>query len=190
MNKKKIELQVQNISNSQEQAGAFAMLLTEVGGNRQIPVIIGASEAQTLLIELKRITPPRPMTHHLFASVLETLDVKLMRALIYKVENGIFYSYLYMNAEETILRVDSRTSDAIALALHMNAPIFVYEDILETESLKTKEQTTELMKNNAFAHNGEDSLETLKGALQKAIEDEDYERAAFLRDRIRNKGKE
>lgn len=193
MNKKKIELQVQNISNSQEQAGAYAMVLGEVGGDRQLPVIIGASEAQAMLIELKKILPPRPMTHNLFASVLETLGVKLLRILIYKAENGIFCSYLYLKAEETILRVDARTSDAVTLALRMNAPIFIYEDILEAESLKTGGQAADPTASSypdkkKFLQ--EDSLEMLKEALQKAIEDENYERAAFLRDQIRNLEKE
>ncbi len=188
MNRKKIELQVLNISNSQAQAGAYALVLGEAGGERQLPIIIGATEAQAMVIEMKGIVPPRPLTHNLFASVLEVLGVKLMRVLIYKVDNGVFYSYLYMKAEETILRIDARTSDAVALALRMNAPIFVYEDILETECLKTGESSTgpvvggndpdkeELLQ--------EDTADILKAALQKAIEEEDYERAAQLRDQI------
>jgi len=193
MNKKKIELQVQNISNSQEQAGAYAMVLGEVGGSRQLPVIIGASEAQAMLIELKKIIPPRPMTHNLFASVLEILGVKLLRILIYKAENGIFYSCLYMKVEETILRIDARTSDAVTLALRMNAPIFIYEDILETEHLKIGEQASTPTESSHLDKDEflqEDSLEMLKAALQKAIEDENYERAAFLRDQIRKLEKE
>lgn len=91
---------------------------------------------------MRGITPPRPLTHTLFASVLKALGANLLRILIYKVENGIFYSYLYMKTEETILRIDARTSDAIALALRMNAPIFIYDDILETECLKTEHSTT------------------------------------------------
>jgi bifunctional DNase/RNase len=182
MNKKKIELQVLNISNSQAQAGAYALVLGEVDGKRQLPVIIGASEAQSMVIELKGIVPPRPLTHNLFASVLEVLGVKLMRVLIYKVDNGVFYSYLYMKSEETILRVDARTSDAVALALRMNAPIFVYEDILETECLKTEGDITA---GNVPAQDApEDTLDALKAALQKAVEEEDYERAALLRDQI------
>lgn len=182
MNKKKIELQVLNISNSQAQAGAYALVLGEVDGKRQLPVIIGASEAQSMVIELKGIVPPRPLTHNLFASVLEVLGVKLMRVLIYKVDNGVFYSYLYMKSEETILRVDARTSDAVALALRMNAPIFVYEDILETECLKTEGNITA---GNAPVQDApEDTLDALKAALQKAVEEEDYERAALLRDQI------
>ncbi len=142
MNKKKIELQVLNISNSQAQVGAYAMVLGEVNGLRKLPVIIGASEAQIMVIEMKGIVPPRPLTHNLFASVLEVLGVKLMRVLIYKVDNGVFYSYLYLKAEETILRVDARTSDAVTLALRMNAPILIYEDILEAERVKTEADIT------------------------------------------------
>ena len=165
MNKKKIELQVLNISNSQAQAGAYALVLGEVGGERQLPIIIGATEAQAMVIEMKGIVPPRPLTHNLFASVLEVLGVKLMRILIYKVDNGVFYSYLYMKAEETILRIDARTSDAVALALRMNAPMGGSEP-----------DKDELLQ--------EDTIGILKTALQKAIEEEDYERAAQIRDQI------
>lgn len=188
MNRKKIELQVLNISNSQAQAGAYALVLGEAGGERQLPIIIGATEAQAMVIEMKGIVPLRPLTHNLFASVLEVLGVKLMRVLIYKVNNGVFYSYLYMKAEETILRIDARTSDAVALALRMNAPIFVYEDILETECLKTGESSTgPMVRGNDPGKEEllqEDTAGILKAALQKAIEEEDYERAAQLRDQI------
>lgn len=189
MNRKKIELQVLNISNSQAQAGAYALVLGEADGGRQLPIIIGATEAQAMVIEMKGIVPPRPLTHNLFASVLEVLGVKLMRVLIYKVDNGVFYSYLYMKAEETILRIDARTSDAVALALRMNAPIFVYEDILETECLKTGESSTGPMVRGNDPDKEEllqeDTAGILKAALQKAIEEEDYERAAQLRDQIK-----
>lgn len=184
MNKKKVELQVLNISNSQAQVGAYALVLGEVNGKRQLPVIIGASEAQAMVIELKGIMPPRPLTHNLFASVLEVLGVQLMRVLIYKVDNGVFYSYLYLKEDETILRVDARTSDAVALALRMNAPILIYEEILEAERLKTDESTDNNQGTNQEELPKEDALEILKAALQKAVEEEDYERAALLRDQI------
>ena len=187
MKKKKIELQVLNISNSQAQAGAYALVLGEVDGKRQLPIIIGATEAQAMIIEMKGIVPPRPLTHNLFASVLEVLGVKLMRILIYKVDNGIFYSYLYMKTEETILRSDARTSDAVALALRMNAPIFIYEDILEAECLKIVEGSTDATKDSEQDKDEllqEDSIDILKTALQKAVDEEDYERAARLRDQI------
>lgn len=183
MNKKKIELQVLNISNSQAQAGAYAMVLGEINGARQLPVIIGSAEAQSMMIEMKGIVPPRPLTHTLFASVLKVLGAELLRVLIYKVDNGVFYSYLYMKAEETILRIDARTSDAVALALRMNAPIFIYDDILEAECLKA-EHTGENRDTGKDAVAQKKTLEQLKAALQDAIDKEDYERAAQLRDII------
>lgn len=192
MNKKKVELQVLNISNSQAQAGAYAMVLGEINGPRQLPVIIGIAEAQSMMIGMRGITPPRPLTHTLFASVLKALGANLLRILIYKVENGIFYSYLYMKTEETILRIDARTSDAIALALRMNAPIFIYDDILETECLKTEHSTTanENEDTNKEAASPKKTLEQLKSALQNAIDKEDYERAAQLRDIINQQKKQ
>ena len=139
--KKKIELEVLNISNSQEQAGAYALVLGEVEGTRQLPVIIGAAEAQAMLISLKGIIPPRPLTHNLFASCLEVLGVNMMRALIYRVDNGVFYSYIYLKADDAIIRMDARTSDAVAMALRMKAPIFIYEEILEAEQQGRNYQT-------------------------------------------------
>ena len=192
MNKKKVELQVLNISNSQAQAGAYAMVLGEISGPRQLPVIIGIAEAQSMMIEMRGITPPSPLTHTLFASVLKALGANLLRILIYKVENGIFYSYLYMKTEETILRIAARTSDAIALALRMNAPIFIYDDILETECLKTEHSTTanENEDTNKEAASPKKTLEQLTSALQNAIDKEDYERAAQLRDIINQQKKQ
>ena len=175
--KKKIELEVLNISNSQEQAGAYALVLGEVEGTRQLPVIIGAAEAQAMLISLKGIIPPRPLTHNLFASCLEVLGVNMMRALIYRVDNGVFYSYIYLKADDAIIRMDARTSDAVAMALRMKAPIFIYEEILEAEQLKTgKENETSSvapMGENPSPHDDElfhgDTMEMLQKALQEAI---------------------
>lgn len=182
MNRKKIELQILNITNSQAQAGAYAMVLGEVDGSRQLPIIIGAAEAQSMVLELKGINPPRPLTHTLFASVLDSLGVKMLRALIYKADNGVFYSYIYMRMEETILRVDARTSDAVALALRMGAPILIYESILEAECLKDGVADGEGTPKGYSSR--EQTLEQLKAALQDAVKEEDYERAAQLRDII------
>ena len=191
MNKPKVELQVVNISSSQVQAGAYAMLLAEKDGDRQLPIIIGASEAQTIIIELRGITPPRPLTHELFASVIQVLGAKILRILIYRAENGIFYSYIFLSANEKLIRVDSRTSDAIALALHTQAPILIYEDILEAEKLNLKEEKPvsekdkkQKLKNDPV--NQMQSIEIMQSSLNKAIANEDYEQAAVLRDMINN----
>lgn len=186
MNKKKVELRLLSISSSQAQVGAYAMVLGEVDGPRQLPVIIGSAEAQSLMIEMRGILPPRPLTHTLFASVLHTLSVELRRVLIYKVENGIFSAYLYLKTEETLLRVDARTSDAVALAIRMDAPIFIYDDILEAECLKAEHTAppAERKTENKGASTPEKTLRQLAAELQRAIDKENYERAAELRDII------
>ena len=114
---KKVELQVINITNSQAQVGAFAMLLGEVDGERQLPIIIGPAEAQATALYLKGVKTPRPLTHDLFTTSLTILGASLIRVLIYKAKDGIFYSYIYLKKDEEIIRIDARTSDAIALAV-------------------------------------------------------------------------
>ena len=192
-NRKKVELEVLNINNSHTQAGAFALVLLEKDGTRQLPIIVGASEAQAIILELKGITPPRPLTHALFASVLDALGAQLLRVLIYKVESGVYYAYLYLRAGDTIFRIDSRTSDAIILALRMAAPIFIYDDILEAghiriSDLEDEEQGKAANSNKTNAPSQtepqEPTLDSLKKALEKAVEKENYEQAAVLRDKI------
>lgn len=193
MNKKKtVELRVLSISNSQEQAGAFALLLEEVNGYRRLPVIIGATEAQAMLIGMRGIIPPRPLTHNLFASCLEILGVRMKRVLIYRVENGVFYAYIYLKSNDAIIRLDARTSDAVTMALRMNAPIFIYEEILEAERLhlgkeredgSRPEEEDASWEDEAELFKG-DSMEMLQNALHEAIANENYERAACIRDEI------
>lgn len=184
MNKKKIELQVLSITCSQEQAGAYALLLGETKGNRQLPIIIGASEAQAIMLEVKGIEAPRPLTHVLFSSVLQALGVSMMRAVIYKVTNGIYYSYIYLKSANAILRVDSRTSDAVALALRMAAPVFAYEDVFMSECIKEEDFEND---DTTSLQNGD--LDSLNAAMKKAIETENYEYAAQLRDAINQHAK-
>lgn len=186
MKKKKIELEVINISSSQAQAGAFALLMQEVGGPRQLPVIIGAAEAQALLIELRGIVPPRPLTHALFSSVLEVLGVKLLEVVIYQAVNGVFFSYIFFRHEGTVLRVDSRTSDAVALAVRMKAPIRIYEELLNRECLQEEFRQEEASSDGLTA---EERIGLLKESLKRAVEEEKYELAAEIRDEI-NKIKE
>lgn len=192
MKREKVELQVVSISSSHVEAGAYALLLEEKEGKRQLPIIIGTTEAQATMMELKGIVPPRPLTHTLFTSILEALGVRLLRVLIYKTENGIFYSYIYLRSEDTIYRIDARTSDAIILALRMNAPLLIYEDILQTEGLKkplNERADTGQSTGNEEHSFGKEKMELLQKALQKAVNEEDYERAALLRDQIKQYSK-
>ncbi|WP_303013104.1 bifunctional nuclease family protein [uncultured Bacteroides sp.] len=194
---KKVELQVLNITNSQAQVGAFAMLLGEVDGERQLPVIIGPAEAQATILYLKGIKTPRPLTHDLFTTSLNALGVHLIRILIYKAKDGIFYSYIYLKKNEEIIRIDARTSDAIALAVRAECPILIYESILEQECLRISDEArnhSEEMEDDEEL-TGEESTashstsKTLEEALEQAIKDENYELAARIRDQIKLRNK-
>ena len=147
---KKVELQVINITNSQAQVGAFAMLLGEVDGERQLPIIIGPAEAQATALYLKGVKTPRPLTHDLFITSLTILGASLIRVLIYKAKDGIFYSYIYLNKDEEILRIDARTSDAFALAVPADCPILIYESILNQVRLH---MSTEVISCSQASHN-------------------------------------
>ena len=186
---KKVELQVINITNSQAQVGAFAMLLGEVDGERQLPIIIGPAEAQATALYLKGVKTPRPLTHDLFIT-------SLIRVLIYKAKDGIFYSYIYLKKDEEIIRIDARTSDAVALAVRADCPILIYDSILEQECLhmSSEERTRSEETDNDEGDEEEHDLpgttsRTLEEALEQAIKDENYELAAQIRDQINSRNK-
>lgn len=199
---KKIELQVLNITNSQAQVGAFAMLLGEVDGERQLPIIIGPAEAQATALYLKGLKTPRPLTHDLFMTSLTVLGASLLRILIYKAQEGVFYSYIYIKKDEEITRIDARTSDAIALAVRAGCPILIYESILEEECIRMpgkesgsssspehdEEEEEEVKEEKQNQSENPDSM-SLEKALEKAIKDENYELAAKIRDRINSRDK-
>ena len=199
MDKKKVELKVINITNSQAQVGAFAMLLGEVDGDRQLPIIIGPAEAQATALYLKGIKTPRPLTHDLFITTLMALGASLIRVLIYKAKNGIFYSYIYLKKEEEIIRIDARTSDAIALAVRSDCPILIFESILEQECLHISDEKRDRFEEADEDEDHEEEEEehsastpfsiSLEDALQQAIKDENYELAAQIRDQINARNK-
>lgn len=195
---KKVELKVIDITDSQAQIGAFALLLGEVDGERQLPIIIGPAEAQATALRLKGVITPRPLTHDLFVSTLEILGVNVLRVLIYKAKDGIFYSFIYLKKENEIIRVDSRTSDAVAIAIRANCPIFIYESILEQECLRMSDKEGVRFNDNDDDDDDEQGIEegtegdfsdnasptSLENALEQAIKDENYELAAKIRDQI------
>lgn len=178
---KKIELIVADISNSLAQANAYALLMQEKEGERKLPVIIGSIEAQAIAFKLKNFKSPRPFTHDLFVSFAEMFNTRLKEVLIYKVLEGVFYSYLFFERDGEEYRLDARTSDAVALALRFDCPIYTTEAILQTESIRTEDGGAFSVPITVVG------IPVLKEALLKAVADENYELASQLRDEIRKR---
>ena len=191
---KKVELQVLNITNSQAQVGAFALLLGEVNGERQLPIIIGPAEAQATALYMKGVKTPRPLTHDLFMTIIGVLGASLLRVLIYKAKDGIFYSYIYLKKDEEIIRIDTRTSDAVGMAIRAECPILIYESILEQECLRISNEKEDILKSLMKKRKTKRSgicLATLLQCHSRSIgssnQRRDYELAAKIRDRINSR---
>lgn len=207
---KKIKLRVQGLTNSQVQSGAYALILAEEDGKRRIPVIVGTPEAQSIAIALEYITPPRPLTHDLFVSFATAFDIKLKEVYIYKFEEGIFYSELLFTDGKREIPVDSRTSDAIAIALRAKCDIYVSESIMIEAGVVLDEDVDDnadddfeddddLMTMEPDEITDEESLkrwlgliedEELNKRLEEAVQDENYEHAKMYQDEIRRRKEE
>jgi len=192
-----IRLNIKGISYSQTQSGAYALVLSEVVGDRTLPIIIGAFEAQSIAIALEHeIKPPRPLTHDLFKSFADRFHIKVKQVIIHKLVDGVFYSSLICECDKIEEIIDTRTSDAIALAIRFNAPIFTYANILDKAGifLKLKDEMKiqkeqkitqkPIPKKDTFSKL---TLKSLNKKLDQAIANEDYELAARLRDEINNR---
>ena len=197
-----VRLNIKGISYSQTQSGAYALVLSEVDGERTLPIIIGAFEAQSIAIALeKEIKPPRPLTHDLFKTFSDRFQIKVKQVIIHKLVDGVFYSSLICERDRIEEIIDARTSDAIALATRFNAPIFTYENILDKAGifLKAKEESftdeasieveeliPEPKQDISFK---EIPLDELNKKLDEAVVNEDYELAAKIRDEISKRQK-
>ncbi|WP_461630497.1 bifunctional nuclease family protein [Labilibaculum euxinus] len=196
----KIKLNVLGLSYSQTQTGAYALVLSEENGDRRIPIIIGGVEAQSIAIQLEELEPPRPLTHDLFKSFAEAFAVNVVEVNIYRLEEGIFYSELICEKGLSRIRIDSRTSDAVAIALRFRCPIFTTEEIIEKAGIvlslereaedpmiagQTDPEVSKPEKRSQFT---EYSIAQLRGMLDDAVRDEDYERASLIRDEIDRRG--
>lgn len=202
---KRIKINVLGISYSQTQTGAYALILSEENGKRRIPVMIGGFEAQAIAIELEGLKPPRPLTHDLLKNFAKRFNVDIREVNIYKFEEGIFYSELICNNGKEDVKIDTRTSDAVALALRFKCDIFTTEEIMTKAGIHInveKDGNEEPVKKGRkkdsggtpdspedkpkkAAGNYEDfKLEELKEMMNKAIADEDYEKASEIRDEI------
>ncbi|MDD4107829.1 MAG: bifunctional nuclease family protein [Prolixibacteraceae bacterium] len=194
----KIRLNILGLSVSQTQSGAYALVLAEENGKRRMPIIIGPVEAQAIAIQLEGLKPPRPLTHDLIKNIALAFEISLIEVTIYKLEEGIFYSELLCEMDSREVRIDSRTSDAVALALRFRCPIYTTEEILskagiildpeetKTGTIHTGEKKTESSESSPFSHYTMQELEEL---LNEAVQNEDYEKASILRDEINNRKK-
>lgn len=186
----KVKLNVLGLSVSQTQTGAYALVLSEENGDRRIPIIIGPVEAQSIAIQLEGLHPPRPLTHDLFKNIAQAFTIELIEVIIYKLEEGIFYSELVCEQNGTRIAIDSRTSDAVALALRFKCPIYTTESILAKAGIVIEVSETtpeEEMKQDISGTKGgikENTLEELETKLQEAIREENYELASIIRDEI------
>lgn len=195
----KVKLNVLGISYSQTQSGAYALVLSEDEGLRRIPIIIGGFEAQSIAIHLEGLTPPRPLTHDLFLSFANSFSIELLEVNIYRLEDGVFYSQLMcFNGEKEVV-IDSRTSDAIALALRFKCPIFTTPEIVDRAGVYIDEEGADEEAASITPDSSSDSdfqsseyetmtVESLNNLLQEAIEMEDYEKASHIRDEIQKRG--
>jgi uncharacterized protein len=194
----KIRLNILGLSVSQTQSGAYALVLSEEGGERRIPIIIGPVEAQAIAIQLEGLKPPRPLTHDLIKNIAVAFNIVLLEVIIHKLEEGIFYSELLCEMDGREVRIDSRTSDAVALALRFRCPIFTTEDILSKAGIVldsddpkqpkpvSPKRKSESSESSPFSHY---TLQELDEILKEAVQNEDYEKASILRDEINNRKK-
>lgn len=199
-----VRLNIKGISYSQTQSGAYALVLSEENGKRTLPIVIGAFEAQSIAIALeKEIKPPRPLTHDLFKSFADRFQIAIKQVIIHKLVDGVFYSSLICERDGIEEIIDTRTSDAIALATRFDAPIYTYENILDKAGIYLKmkdeitmeledsdesftledlvEESTVQASDDAFKN---DSLDELHKKMNAAVQNEDYELAAKIRDEI------
>lgn len=186
-----IRLTIDRISYSQNTNGAYALLLNEKGGERKLPIVIGGFEAQSIAVALeKEIKPPRPLTHDLFKNFSDCFEINLKQVIIHKIVDGVFFSSLICVRDKIEEIIDSRTSDAIALAIRFNSPIFTYESVLETAGIVLKPNTIKSVIKSSKSENFEFnkmSKNQIKKAIEIAVKNEDYELAAKLRDEINKK---
>lgn len=191
----KVKLEIVGLSYSQTQSGAYALVLAESGGKRRLPIIIGGFEAQAIAIELEKMTPTRPLTHDLFKSFATSFDIEVKEVVIYNLVEGIFFSKLICEKDGVITEIDARTSDAIAIGVRFNCPVYTFESILSSAGILLDEGTVDSELGDfgdtedaeVEAKPEDASVEELESQLATAIENEDYELASKLRDLINKK---
>jgi bifunctional DNase/RNase len=190
---KKIELNIVGLSYSQAQSNSYALVLGEVNGKRRLPIVIGHYEAQAIALELEKMKPSRPLTHDLFYNFAKTFGINIIEVQITKFHEGIFYATLLCDNGISMQEIDSRTSDAVALSIRFHCPIYTTEDIMSQAGILFEEEisSTESADNLSDDDLNSDfkilTLTELEDELQKAVDNEDYEKASLIRDEIRKR---
>ena len=191
----KIRLEVKGLSYSQANNGAYALILLEKNGKRRLPIVIGGAEAQSIAMEIEKIKPARPLTHDLFKNFADAFHIQLIEVVIYKFSEGVFFSKLICVTVGDKIEIDSRTSDAVALAIRFGAPIYTITEVMNDAAIIVDEEDEQLedeldeeSENKDFSLS-ELSLTALDEELIKAIDEEEYERASNIRDEINRRKK-
>lgn len=192
---KKIRMEVIGLSYSQLQSGAYALILGEADGRRRLPIIIGSFEAQSIALEMEKMKPSRPLTHDLFKTFANTFDISITEVLIHRFADGIFYSLLRCTNGDQTTEIDSRTSDAVALALRFRCPVYTTEEVLTLAAIDMSEQTEVFDMESGTPDEPEEianeyagfDLEELDKMMQQAILNEEYEKASLIRDEIKRR---
>ncbi len=192
----KIELHIVALSHSVTHSHNYAVVMGETHGNRRLPIVIGGFEAQAIAVAMEDMIPSRPLTHDLFKNTLDTYDIEVREVIINNLLDGVFHAQLVCERNGEVYEIDSRTSDAIAMAVRCGCPIYTYEFILEaagvaveeTEGEPTEEKESPKKKRAKTKSFKELSLEDLNSLLEKMISEEDYEKAAKIRDEITRRG--
>ncbi len=199
----KIKLEIVGLSYSQTQSGAYALVLGETDGQRRLPIIIGGFEAQAIAIELEKMTPSRPLTHDLFKNFADTFEISIREIVVYNLVEGIFFAKIICDNGSKEIEIDARTSDAIALAVRFECPIYTYEFILSSAGIILDDDVADEMAEGdevevniedlAASASGTDfdqsTTEELERLLDEAIGEEDYEKASKIRDELNSRGK-
>lgn len=194
---KKIELEIVALSHSITQTHSYAVVLGEINGVRRLPIVIGGFEAQAIAVALERMQPSRPLTHDLMKNFMLAFNVELLEIIISDLQEGIFYSKLVCYTDTDTIEIDSRTSDALALAVRFGCPIYTYENILDTAGIQMEDQAPKKRKSKQDTESvtattgGEDfktmSLEELQTLLNEVVEQEDYIKAIAIRNEIESR---
>jgi hypothetical protein len=193
---KKIELEIVALSHSITQTHSYAVVLGEINGLRRLPIVIGGFEAQAIAVALERMNPSRPLTHDLMKNFMMAFNVELHEIVINDLQEGIFYSKLVCSSSNDTVEIDSRTSDALALAVRFGCPIYTYDSILDQAGVLMEDDNKKTSSSSAVTSEtgGKDdlksmSLEDLNNLLTEVLEHEDYIKAIAIRDEIKSRGK-